>query len=285
MGLPTITRAKIFTEDWLNLTTAQPGSWVIDSGVTATTDGDVLSLSGTISPNGIYNGNIGAFSTTTYPSLLVRAKANVARTLDFKFTFTDTTTQTITLSLTTSWQIFTNTLTSGKTTSDIRVSNQSSSGINSIDFIQIHKETLTLPTASKTVRQRTKRRVIAIPIWGKEGDVLQDGGSDSPEYDIAGQLVSTTSGQSGWTNTYTADQWWQLLNGLQLETGTAQADGNMTWQWFTFDEGVAKVVVVAFVADENPGRVQNWDFNMSLKQFDVIGRTFANPVGGVLATY
>jgi len=37
--------------------------------------------------------------------------------------------------------------------------------------------------------------------------------------------------------------------------------------------------------DENPGRVQNWDFQMSLTQFDILGRTFANPVGGILASY
>jgi hypothetical protein len=299
MGLPTITRAVGWRDDFLATT-----AWTIQdssgrSVTTLTTDGD-LGLLQTVFTSAVANdqGQIYhsglSLSTTTYPKIIIRhsdaGNLGTNPVGQVKTSYSDTTSDTFQLLSTATLTAETFTMTAGKTLTQVNVqfnvtANFSGTVKITIDFVYPFKETLTLPTASKAVRQRTKRRIIAIPIWGKEGDVLQDGGSDSPEYDIAGQLVSTTSGQSGWTNTYTADQWWGLLNGLQLETGTAQADGNMTWQWFTFDEGSAKVVIVALVPDENPGRVQNFDYSLQLKQFDILGRTFANPVGGILATY
>src|SRR5437879_10080227 len=59
-------------DDWLTQ------AWVAGSGVTATTDGDILSLSGTGSDNahGIVNASFTPFSSTTYPIVIIRAKGS-----------------------------------------------------------------------------------------------------------------------------------------------------------------------------------------------------------------
>src|SRR6267143_157425 len=268
MGLPSLTRGVGYRDDF------QTVLWAIGTGVTATSDGDILSLSGTSSTNvgqGMATGNFTFFSTSAYPTLLIRASG--AGTIDFTLFFSDVTTQTFTLALSSKFTVFTNTLTPGKTVGTIEFINQSVAGTITIDFVMFCKEVVTLPSASKSLRQRRKRRLVSIPIPFREGDIVQDLGSDSPEYDIAGQLVASN---------YTADQWWGLLNALMLETGIVQADGNPTWQWFQWDQGGAKVLPASFVVDENPGRVQNWDYQLQLKQFDVLGETLDNNIGVVL---
>src|SRR5207302_2890043 len=96
---------------------------------------------------------------------------------------------------------------------------------------------------------------------------------------IAGGLVNTTSGQSGWTNTYTADQWWQILYGLTLEPGTLQADGNPTWQWFQSDQIQGKFLPNALLSQQVPGRVNYHNYALQLKQMDIGPETTANLVG------
>src|SRR6266852_731077 len=73
-----------------------------DSGVTATTDGDILTLSGTTATNGFSRGPGLALATGTIYKVALRAKAGtiaIGSTIDFKITFTDTSTQTVTVTL------------------------------------------------------------------------------------------------------------------------------------------------------------------------------------------
>jgi hypothetical protein len=300
MGLPSITRGVKFRDDALLASNwASSVSANVSTG-SITSDGDILTVPVTFtSAVNTNQGGVGYVSfpagilTATYPKLIVRHyDSGIGANPDFiiEVDYTDSSVQILTLTKTTSLTVETFTLNTGKIVSALSLFLKANAGLTGaftfyLDFVFIFKETLTLPTASKAVRQRTKRRIIAIPIWGKEGDVLQDGGSDSPEYDIAGQLVTSTSGQSGWTNTYTADQWWNLLNSLMIETGTTQADGNPTWQYLVWDQGSAKVLPISFVADENPGRISNWDYQIQFKEFDVLSRASTNPLGGLLGSY
>ena len=292
MGLPQITRGIGFRDDGIdgslwgtdNTTHVTPGA--------ITTDGDVLNCTFTFSSavTGNYGqirylGTIPALSPSSYKRIIIRHQENFSVAnpqAQLIVSYTDTSTDTFALTNTTTFLAETFALSATKTVSVIAYRLTATGSLTgafteNLDFTLIFKETLTLPTASRTVRQRSKRNIVKIPIPFREGNVTQDLGSDSPEYDIAGQLITT--------GPYTADQWWGIFQGLKLETGTAQADGNPTWQWFTWDQGSAKVLVVSFVADENPGRIQNWDYQIQMTQFDILGRTFANPVGGVLASY
>jgi hypothetical protein len=87
-------------------------------------------------------------------------------------------------------------------------------------------------------------------------------------------LISTTSGVGSWTNTYTADQWWYIFDGLALETGVIQADGNSTLQWF--DSGGqfrSKVLPFDWLPQKPMGRIQYWDYVWQMKKFSVLGET------------
>ncbi len=109
-----------------------------DAGVTATTDGDILSLSGTTATNG-YPITVGGYSSTTAPYVSVRAKGS--GTLDLKATFSDATTQTFTINLTSNYAVSTFTLTSGKLVNTFKFQNQSVAGTNNIDYIVGSKKT------------------------------------------------------------------------------------------------------------------------------------------------
>jgi hypothetical protein len=260
---------------------------------TISTDGDILTIP--ITFTSAVNGNYGEARiltsnsplTTTYPKIMIRhydsgLVANPDPLLEVNYT--DSTFQEFTLIKSTSLTVETFGLTTGKTILDIRLrlrANTSLSGTFTAywDFGLVFKETLTLPTAIRPLQERKMRNIQEIPILGREGGIQQDLGSMSPEYMIAGGLVNTTSGQSGWTNTYTADQWWQLCKGLVIETGTIQADGNPTWQWLSSDDLNAKVLVKGFIPQQVPGRVAYHDYSMLLKQFDVGPEVTANLPG------
>ena len=270
MGLPSLTRGIGYRIDFLDL-----AGWTVSgiSGV-ATTDGDIL----TQPPGVSISPSIAGISTNAYPSLMVRSNGNTLLPglgANIFVSYTDGTGSTFVLPRTAGWQTSVFALTPNKTLYNQLTIGVSGHGVGSVlvDFILIFKEQVTLPTASKSLRQRRKRRLVSIPIPFREGDIVQDLGSDSPEYDIAGQLIASN---------YTADQWWQLLNAIVLETGTVQSDGNPTWQWFQWDQGGAKVLPASFVVDENPGRAQNWDYQLQLKQFDVLGESVSNPVGALV---
>ena len=148
-----------------------------------------------------------------------------------------------------------------------------------LDFVYQYKELLTLPSVRQPIALRKRRNMVEIPVLQREGGQQQDLGSLSAEITLGGHLISTTAGQGQWTNTYTADQWLYILNGLALETGAVQLDGNPTWQWFQSDQIQAKVLVTDYLPQQPMGRVQFWDYALQLKKFDVIGETSVNDLG------
>ena len=148
-----------------------------------------------------------------------------------------------------------------------------------LDFTYQYKELLTLPSLRQPITLRKKRNMVEIPILSREGGVQQDLGSMSADVTVGGHLITTTAGQGQSTNTYTADQWWYILNGLTLETGTIQSDGNPTWQWFQSDQIQGKFLVTDYIPQEPMGRVQFWDYAIQLKKYDILGETSVNDLG------
>ncbi len=148
-----------------------------------------------------------------------------------------------------------------------------------LDFIYVYKELLTFPSVRQPITLRKRRNVVEIPILQREGGVQQDLGSMSADISVGGHLINTINGLGQWTNTYTADQWWYILTGLVHETGTVQADGNPTWQWFQSDQIQAKVLPTDWLPQEPMGRVQFWDYALQLKKFDILPETIPIDVG------
>jgi hypothetical protein len=272
MGLPTLTRGVGWRDDMM-----LASLWTVDSGVALTSDGDIGTLSGTTSTNGASQTVPGSLSTNTYPKLYCRAASadSTVRTLDILVSYTsgsDTFTMT---GLGSAFPTpFTFTLAGGKTISSIKFQNQSASGNLLVDFVFLFKEVLTFPTVLTPIGFNKQRLLVELPILGREGGILQDLGSLSPEYTFTGSLITTTS-----PNNYTADQWWQILTGVMLETGTVQADGNPTWQWLTTDQIQAKAILKNYQPREVMGRTQYWDYSVLFKQFDVIGENTSNLLG------
>ena len=148
-----------------------------------------------------------------------------------------------------------------------------------LDFIYIFKELLTLPSVRQPISLRKRRNTIEIPILQREGGIQQDLGSMSWDITVGGHLISTTAGVGSWTNTYTADQWWFILNGLILESGIIAPDGNPRWQWFQSDQIQAKVLVTDYMPQQPMGRVQFWDYALQLKKFDINPETHLKDLG------
>jgi hypothetical protein len=102
-------------------------SWAKDIGVTATSDGDILTFSGT-SPGLGVTWFPGSVSTTTYPYIVVRAKAANGGTLAVAV-FNGGATLNLSFTLSPTWQTITiGPLTSGRTISSILFGNQSIAG-------------------------------------------------------------------------------------------------------------------------------------------------------------
>src|SRR5205807_3176428 len=105
-------------------------------GASASSDGDVLTFSGTSSSAYVALGNIGigiSFSTTAYPYLVVRMKAVNPGTIDIKVG-DPTTFATFTATLTTKFQTFSFAMPSGHTLSLITFLNQSVAGNIQCDY-------------------------------------------------------------------------------------------------------------------------------------------------------
>src|SRR6266566_2671728 len=101
-------------------------AWAKDIGVTATSDGDILTFSGS-SPGLGVTWFPGSTSSTTYPYLIVRAKAANGGTLAVAV-FNSGTTMNLSFTLAPTWQTFTLPLTTGRTISSIIFGNQSIAG-------------------------------------------------------------------------------------------------------------------------------------------------------------
>ena len=148
-----------------------------------------------------------------------------------------------------------------------------------LDFIYVFKELLTLPAVRQPISLRKRRNIVEIPILQREGGIQQDLGSMSWDITVGGHLVSTGAGIGNWTNTYTADQWWFIMNGLILESGIITPDGNPRWQWFQSDQIQAKVLVTDLMPQQPMGRVQFWDYALQLKKFDILSETHLRDLG------
>ena len=101
-------------------------AWAKDIGVTATSDGDIITFSGS-SPGLGVTWFPGSTSSTTYPYLIVRAKAANGGTLAVAV-FNSGATMNLSFTLMTTWQTFTLPLTTGRTISSILFGNQSVAG-------------------------------------------------------------------------------------------------------------------------------------------------------------
>src|SRR6266566_1591541 len=121
-------------------------SWFGDVGFAGTinSDGDLLTITGTDATHGVYKNFGQGLSTTTYPYLIILAKADAARSIDVQVKFVGPSTSTFTINLTTKFQRFTITLPSAKTltqTVTVKFINQSSSGSNIFDYVYICQNT------------------------------------------------------------------------------------------------------------------------------------------------
>src|SRR6059036_3889133 len=112
-----ITRGIVTRDDLLNT-----NNWVLDNGVTLTTDGDIGTFGTITTTNGATWSGL-SFSSTTYSQLALRAAiTSGAGNLQLKITFGDATTQTLSYTLTSNLVFQTpQTLTSGKTVNSIKV--------------------------------------------------------------------------------------------------------------------------------------------------------------------
>jgi len=300
LGLAQVTRGVGGREDYLdtnNVIFSNSGNF---GSNTDTTDGDIITFTSVLTNSTAADNFVPyrsvSLNSTTYPYIMARVKvatldsgAGLQVQLYAHFTDSSTSRTVIATAPTTAMTVYTSpALPTGKTIDRIGVVVQSTVSQNGtfnvnyqVDFVMSFKELLTLPTVIQPIGFRKQRNIVEIPIIQREGGQVQDLGSMSPEVTVAGGLVNTTSGQSGWTNTYTADQWWQIMLGITLETGTIQADGNPTWQWFSSDEIQGKYLPKAFLPQQVPGRVNYHNYALQLKQMDVGPETTANSLTGV----
>ncbi len=250
-----ITRGVVVRDDLLTNV-----NWVLDASVTLTTDGDIGSFGTITTTNGAEWSGL-SFSSTTYPLLVVRAAiTSGAGNLQLKVTFGDATTQTLSFTLTSNLVFQTPaTLTAGKTVNKIKVLSSSGTSAYNIDFVYFCKEQLTLPAVSDSLQIPLSRYVVELAVPTREGGILQDLGSSSPQVELAGRLITTSS-----PNNYTGDQWWDVLVGVWLEAN---------WQWFSSDRVAYKYQIVELTPVQNPGQVGYYGFKIRLRKVDILSAT------------
>jgi len=254
----------IYRDDFLDVSSWSPGN------ATLATDGDVATLTGTQNLSN-YNASItstvaAGVSTTTYPLLLARVKNVSAGGTGIQITvfYNDSTSQVSSIYTSSKLGLIKMQLNAGKTISSIvPFANMTALGQQfSIDFVQVYKEDLNLPAIIQPMPVSTGRIVAVLPILQRDGEVLQDLGSKSPELIIQGALVSTTT-----PTNHTAAEWWDLLEGLVLEAA------NETWQWVTSDRIHYKYLPIDLSRSEILSRKNYYEFTLRLKRFDVLSQT------------
>ncbi len=277
-GDVTLTRGVGYRDDELDANVIQQNPASV-SGVTVSSDGDILTWSGTFTNPASVDGaivyrSVANLSSTTYSFNLARAKITVL-TGNFIVTaythFTDGTTQVNTVTTignapTTGYVVATTTEVASKTVDRLGLIVQAQSAQTGtfnftvlVDFIYLFKETLTLPATSQPLQLPLLRRVADLQIPSREGSVLQDLGSPSPQIEVGGTLITTTT-----PNNYTGDQWWDVLVGTWLEAN---------WQWFASDRVSYKYQITELSNTQNPGCVGYYDFRLRLKKVDVVTAT------------
>lgn len=259
MGDVLLTRGIGFREDYLvdSLT-----NWTTDTGVAATTDGDIVAVTGLTATNGFARSGL-SISTSTYSEFKLRQKqtGSGGNSGLVRFTYSD---------LTTSNHVYTTTglltivdsivPTPFKTVTEIKFLNSVGAPNMEFDFLQFYREELTLPAVSEPLRFTLPRTIVELPIPTREGGVLQDIGSDSARLELAGSLLATQT-----PNTYTANQWWNVLVELVLE-------GN--WQWLTSDRVNYKYHIEDVTLTQEPGIANTYyRFKMRLRKVDILSAT------------
>jgi len=276
-GDVTITRGVGTRTDFIDSSATQQNAGTV-SGVTVSSNGDLLAWSGTFTNPVAQDGaivyiSVPSLSGTTYPFTLGRAQINTMQG-NFNLTgyvhYTDSTSQINQPNLGgtagPNFLIGTGNTVSGKLIDRlgfIVIANTTQTGTFNftvtLDFIYIFKETLTLPSASQPLQLPLLRRVADLQIPSREGSVLQDLGSPSPQIEVGGEFITTSS-----PNNYTGDQWWDVLVGTWLEAN---------WQWFASDRVAYKYQITELSNTQNPGRVGYYDFKLRLKKVDIISAT------------
>ena len=290
-GDVTITRAVGLREDYLDANLSNLNSASVTSPAFST-DGDNVTFSGNfVNPSNLdtallYRTFSGGPNSATYSQVIIRWKV-VAIPPNSQFQvyihYSNSTSEARNLSAVTTANYQTSTLTlsnSNLTIDQLGIQFQVITGATEnvafnaqADFIFIFKETLTLPSASQPLSLTLTRRIVALQIPNKEGDILQDLGSLSASLEVNGNLVSTTS-----PNNYTGDQWWDVLVGTWLEHN---------WQWLTSDRVAYKYQITDLIPTQNPGQVGYYGFKMRLRKVDIISataQTFSsnnNPAGAI----
>jgi hypothetical protein len=276
-GDVTITRGVGIRTDFIDTSATQSNAASV-SGITISSNGDLVTWSGTFTNPSSQDGailyiSVPSLSGTTYPFTLARAQINTIQG-SFNLTgyvhYTDTTSQINQPNLGgtagPNFLMGTGNTVSGKLIDRlgfIVIANSTQVGTFNftviLDFIYIFKETLTLPATNQPLQLPLLRRVADLQIPSREGSVLQDLGSSSPQIEVGGTLITTTA-----PNNYTGDQWWDVLVGTWLE-------GN--WQWFASDRVAYKYQITELSNTQNPGRVGYYDFKIRLKKVDVVTAT------------
>jgi hypothetical protein len=277
-GDVTLTRGVGYRDDELDANVTQQNAGTV-SGVSVSSDGDILTWSGTFTNPVAIDGaivyrSVGSLSSSTYGFNLARAKIT-ALSGNFIVTaythFTDSTAQVNTVTIignvpTTGYVVATTTEVAGKTIDRLgfiveALTTQTGTFNFTIllDFIYLFKETLTLPAVSQPLQLPLLRRVADLQIPSREGSVLQDLGSPSPQIEVGGTLITTAT-----PNNYTGDQWWDVLVGTWLEAN---------WQWFASDRISYKYQITELSNTQNPGRVGYYDFRLRLKKVDIVTAT------------
>ena len=290
-GDVTITRGIGDRDDQLTVT---QWSQILGTGWSAgtlTTDGDIATATATATSisattmdlRQVPNPVGGSITTAAYTRVLIRHKDNFGSSglgAQLQITYTDSFADAFVLTNSATWITETFNLTSGHTLSNGGASlvdqfwyHQSGGAVSgtfteNIDFIFICKEVLTLPAASQPLQLPLLRRVADLQIPSREGSVLQDLGSPSPQIEVGGTLITTSS-----PNNYTGDQWWDVLVGVWLEAN---------WQWFASDRVAYKYQITELSNTQNPGRVGYYDFKLKLKKIDILtatAQTFSSNIG------
>ena len=258
MGDVKLTRGIGFREDFLidSLT-----NWTADSGVAATTDGDIVAITGLTATNGYARSGL-SISTSTYSEAKLRQKqtGSGGNSGLVRFTYSDASTSDHIYTTTGLLTVVPITPTAFKTVTAIKFLNSVGAPNMEFDFIFFYREELTLPAVSEPLRLTLGRTVVELPIPSREGGVLQDIGSDSARLELAGSLLATQT-----PNTYTANQWWNVLVELVLE-------GN--WQWLTSDRVNYKYHIEDVTLTQEPGIANTYyPFKMRLRKVDVLSAT------------
>ena len=182
------------------------------------------------------------FSTTLYPSFLVRYKTSeteLGAHAKVVLVFDDATTQTILDdAYSTKWTTATGDIFTGKTLDHIRLYAECDLDTPNdtyyvyYDFVMIHKDTFEFPfVAPGGVTLHLPKKVAQLSIPGRDGDILQNLGMASPRIHLEGNMDTNVA----W-GTPKGEYLYRILRG-------AIGDYHDPWQWFTSEVGNFKVTL------------------------------------------